>query len=113
MKVLYIAAPYRTKTICSLQQNIHEARLMAQYYWTKNYIVICPHLNSANMDGLVPDERFLSGCLHILSLCDCMAMHPDWEKSAGCIKEHDQHRELKKEIFYPTWDEIMTVIDYL
>ena len=111
MKLLYIAASYRASSIAALQQNIHEARLMAQYYWTKNYIVICPHLNTANMDGLISDERFLSGCLHILSLCDVIAMHPDWERSTGSIDEHDQHNKDKKQILYPTWDEIMTVLE--
>lgn len=113
MKLIYIAAPYRAKKVVQLQQNIHEARLMAQYYWTQGYAVICPHLNSANFDGLVPDKVFLHGGMIILSKCDSIAMHPDWEKSSGCITEFDYARSNNFEILTPTWDEILTVLEKL
>ena len=113
MKLLYIAAPYRAKKVVQLQQNIHEARLMSQYYWTQGYAVICPHLNSANFDELMPDKVFLQGTMLILSRCDSIAMHPDWEQSIGCISEHDYAYDHKYEIFYPTWNEILTVLEKL
>lgn len=124
MKLLYIAAPYRAKTICSLQQNIHEAKLMAMYYWNKGYAVVCPHMNSKNLDGLVDDNQFLLGTLEILSRCDYIAMHPNWEQSSGSIAENDyMFRKQRKEnkgkilkstiIFYPEWDEILTILDKL
>ncbi len=114
MKLLYIAAPYRAKTICSLQQNISDARLMAMYYWNKGYAVICPQLNSANFDGLIPDENFLLGTKLMLTKCDIIAMHPNWEQSAGC---RDEHAYMKwrdsKEVLYPEWDEILTILNLL
>lgn len=113
MKLLYIAAPYRAKTIARLQQNIHEAKLMAQYYWTQGYAVICPHLNSANFDGLMPDKVFLQGTMLMLSRCDSIAMHPDWERSTGSIQEYDYAYDHKYEILQPTWDEILTVLEKL
>ena len=129
MKLLYIAAPYRAKTIVSLQQNISDARLMAMYYWKKGYAVICPPLNSANFDGLCEDKVFLHGTMLMLSKCDAIAMHPNWEQSQGCITEHDFMIQRKQEtdriyrsknpqedtiqIFHPDWNEVLTILDVL
>jgi len=115
MEILYIAAPYRAKTICSLQQNISDARLMAMYYWNKGYAVLCPHLNSANFDGLIADEQFLAGTKLMLSKCDIIAMHPNWEQSEGCRNEHAfMHFEKgNSTILYPEWDEILTILNLL
>ena len=114
MKLLYIAAPYRAKTICSLQQNIYDARLMSMYYWHKGYAVICPHLNSANFDGLMPDKSFLQGTMLMLSKCDVIAMHPNWELSPGCITEYNfmLNRE-DTEILKPDWTDVITILDVL
>lgn len=124
MQLLYIAAPYRAKTICSLQQNIADAKLMAMYYWHKGYAVICPHLNSANFDGLCDDKIFLSGTMTMLSKCDAIAMHPNWKQSTGCVAEYNymlnKQTQLimdcskkKIKIFYPEWDEILTIQDVI
>ena len=125
MKLLYIAAPYKAKTIVNLQQNIHEAKLMAMYYWNKGYAVICPHLNSANFDGLCEDKIFLQGTMLMLSKCDAIAMHPNWEQSSGCVNEHTFMSQRKQEeggpyltiepiqILYPDWNDILTILDKL
>jgi len=115
MKLLYTAAPYRAKTIVSLQQNIHEAKLMSMYYWNKGYAVICPHLNTVNFDGLMPDKVFLQGTMLMLSKCDVIAMHPNWEQSQGSVDEHDVMRNKKGSgsILYPDWDEVLTILDVL
>ncbi len=113
MKLLYIAAPYRAKTIISLQQNIHEAKLMAMYYWNKDYAVLCPHSNSANFDGLLSDDKFLEGTMLMLAKCDLIAMHPNWQQSAGCLNEHNLMINTKGSgsILFPEWDEILTILD--
>lgn len=87
MKLVYIAAPYRAKTIIALQENINNARYMAQYYWLRGDAVICPHLNSANFDGLIPDYRFLEGTKLMLSKCSLAVFHPDFRDSKGCCEE--------------------------
>jgi len=87
MKLIYIAAPYRAETIAKLQHNIAQAKIMAQYYWLQGNAVICPHLNTANFDGLVDDKQFLNAYKKILLTCDEMIVHPDWVKSEGSIEE--------------------------
>jgi len=87
MKLIYIAAPYRATSIAQQQHNIAQAKIMAQYYWLKGYAVICPHLNSANFDGLVEDEQFIQSYKGILLKCDSAIFHPDWKTSEGSIAE--------------------------
>ena len=89
MHLLYIASPYRAKTIIKLQHNIHEASKMAQFYWHQGFAVICPHLNSANFDGLVPDKQFLMATMLMLSKCSHIAIHPTWTDSIGSIEEYE------------------------
>lgn len=89
MQLLYIAAPYRADTTAQIRNNIHEASLMAQYYWLQGYAVICPHLNSAHFDGLVPDTQFLAGTKLMLATCGHIALHPRWSSSQGCIIEYE------------------------
>lgn len=57
-EVVYIAGAYRGKNIHEITKNINAAREAAIKYWKKGYTVICPHSNSALMDGSVPDEFF-------------------------------------------------------
>jgi hypothetical protein len=90
MKVIYIAGPYRSKWgLPGRIINIIKARRWAKLYWRCGYAVICPHSNSALMDGVVPDILFLNGGLEILKKCDMVVMIPGWEKSEGAIKERE------------------------
>jgi hypothetical protein len=89
LNLLYIAAPYRAKTIVKLQHNIYEASKMAQYYWHQGFAVICPHKNSANFDGLTLDKVFLQGTMLMLSKCSHIAIHPKWSESSGSITEYE------------------------
>ncbi len=88
MHLMYIAAPYKAKTTYQIHNNIHEASLMAQYYWLQGYAVICPHLNSAHFDGLIPDKQFLKATKLMLSKCSHIALHPRWSASLGCLDEY-------------------------
>jgi len=87
MNLTYIAAPYRAKSPVRLSQNIHEAKIMAQYYWLRGDAVICPHMNSAFFDGLLPDYQFLKATLKMLSKCDKAVFHPEIIQSEGAYKE--------------------------
>jgi len=89
MHLLYIAAPYRASTTAAIHNNIHEASLMAQFYWLQGFAVICPHLNSAHFDGLLNDKSFLEATTLMLSKCTHIALHPRWSFSAGCMEEYE------------------------
>lgn len=87
MKVAYISGPYRAPSIDGTYNNIHNARRIAREYWLKGYAVICPHMNTAMMDGRDTDEMFLDGDIEILKRCDAIVMIEGWENSIGARME--------------------------
>lgn len=87
MKLFYIIAPYSAPTHIKVKHNIHEAELLAQYYWFQGDAVICPHLNTAFFSGLIPESAFYNGALLLLSRADQAIVHPRFKQSNGCINE--------------------------
>ena len=83
----YVAGPYRAATERQLLENIHQARLCAERLWQLGYAVFCPHLNSAHMGGVAPDEAFLNGGMEWLECADIIVMLPTCERSAGARAE--------------------------
>ncbi len=100
MKIAYIAGAYRSDSIYEINLNIQTAEQMAVHLWQRGFAVICPHKNSAFLDGCVKDEMFLKGYLEILKKCDVMFMLPGWEKSEGAIAEHSLAVSLSIDIIY-------------
>jgi hypothetical protein len=97
-KLIYIAGPYRAKTVNGIHNNIAEARKRMEWAWLNNYIPICPHTNSAFTDGLVLDSLLLAGCLKLLSVCDVILLMRNWRSSIGAIRERDLAIQLKLKI---------------
>ena len=90
MKIAYIAGPYRAPTVYELTQNIQRAREAAAEFWRMGYAVICPHLNSGLMDGIIPDDIFLAGDREFMRRMrpgDVFVLLPGWDKSEGTKTE--------------------------
>lgn len=100
MKIAYIAGPYRADTVSGIRANIERARVVAEKHWKMGYAVFCPHMNSALMDGIIPDEQFLKAGLNFLDMCDTIVMMKGWEKSAGSRDELEMAKLGKMEIIY-------------
>jgi hypothetical protein len=111
MDLLYIAAPYRAATIVGINNNIQQASLMAQYYWLQGYAVICPHMNSAYFDGLVPDKQFLDATKMMLANCMHIALHPKWSFSSGCIEEYEYANNKNLTIHYTVMSRVYNALD--
>lgn len=96
--LVYIAGPYRAKTISGVRRNIDAAREAAERVWSLGIPCICPHLNTAFMDGIVDDQVFLDGDLEILKRCDVVLALPYWMDSKGASAEvnyaHAQHKKV-------------------
>ncbi len=100
MKVVYISGAYRNGSINGIFDNIYRARREALKWWRKGYAVICPHMNSAFMDGACDDSIWLQGDLELLRRSDIIVMLEGWEKSKGARREFEEALLLQKEIIY-------------
>jgi hypothetical protein len=101
--IVYIAGPYRSlKGAYGILENIMKAKKVAERYWKKGMIPICPHMNSALMDGVVSDRVFLEGDIQILRRCDKIVLMQGWEKSIGVAGELREAKKLGLEIIYDT-----------
>lgn len=86
--LLYIAGPYRDETINGIFNNIIEARKRMEWAWSNDWVPICPHMNSAFSDGVVPDEIILAGYLKVVHVCDAILMMSGWKESKGSVDEY-------------------------
>ena len=98
--LIYVAGQYRAPTIEGIRANIAKARVVAERLWKEGWIVFCPHLNSAEMDGIVPAERFLEGDMVILRACDAIYMMREWEWSDGAVDERLAAISLGLDVIY-------------
>jgi hypothetical protein len=108
----YISGPYRSQHgPYGVQHNIAKARELAEVLWQRGYAVICPHMNTANMDGVIcpgssPEAMdkdsagFLAGDMVMLSRCDLIVMLPGWEYSEGAKTEHNGSVETGLPVYY-------------
>ena len=100
LKLMYIAGPYRAKTVAEIRQNIENARQVAEDWVKKEgWYPVTPHLNTAFMDGLASDSVFLEGALRLLEMCQAVCLVDGWWNSAGTIAEIEHAKNLGKPIF--------------
>jgi hypothetical protein len=85
--LVYIAGPFRGASQWEQTLNIRLAETAALSVWRAGHVAICPHLNTANFQGALPDEVWLKGDLEILKRCDGVLVVGDWSKSKGTLKE--------------------------
>lgn len=85
--LIAIVGPYRAPTLVGIQRNIQDAREAAEFCWEKGHYVFCPHLNSAFMDGLVDEERFLEMGLLMIEKVDAVCVVSPWGQSQGSCAE--------------------------
>lgn len=86
-KLVYIAGPYRAKTINGIRENIRKAEEMAALVWKTGNFAVCPHKNTAFFDGLVDDEVFLEGAIRLMVKCDVVLLLDGYRESEGTMKE--------------------------
>ena len=101
MRLAYIIGPYRSKKgINGIVNNIARAEKVALKYWKLGYCVVCPHKNTALMDGVDTDEMFLMGGKELVMRADVIVLMKGWGNSAGSIVELSLAKRLHKEIIY-------------
>ena len=95
-RVIFISGPYRG----DVEANILKAKECAIKLWQAGWVVLCPHLNTANFDGFCDDSVWLEGDLELLKRCDAIYMMRDWESSQGARAELKLAIQLGKEVIY-------------
>jgi hypothetical protein len=100
MKCIYIAGPYRDATVSGIRQNIANAESLAIEVWKLGAVALCPHKNSAYLDGVVPDRVFLDGGIELLRLCDAVVTVGGWQKSQGSRDEIAYAESHKIPVFH-------------
>ena len=98
-KVIYVAGAYRADSENGVFENIMRARSKARELWLKGWVVICPHMNTAFMDGGDP-QRYLDGSLELLKRCDAIYMLSNFRSSEGAQEELRQAKEQGLEIYF-------------
>jgi hypothetical protein len=99
MKSVYIAGRFRAPSHWGIYQNIRQAENWALEVWRVGAAALCPHLNTQNFQGALPDHVWLEGDLKLLAQCDAVLMIPGWEKSEGAKAEGIHARNLKIPVF--------------
>lgn len=94
MKIVFICSPYSALTDFEKEANIARAKKEAQRWWGRGYGVFCPHLNSAWMSGICPEENFLEFCMLMLEHCHVLAATEYYENSSNCVAEVKRAFEL-------------------
>jgi len=104
--LVYLAGPYRGRTVAEVTANIRRAEKYAVHLMQAGYYVLCPHKNTAHLDGCVPDEFFLEMGLEHLRRCDAIFVMPGSEASAGTQAEIAEAKRLgMKAISFMSWDD--------
>ena len=85
--VVYIAGPYRGRTPYQVEKNIARAKKAALKVWKAGHIALCPHMNTANFDGELPDEVWMDGALELMLRCDVVLVLKGWDSSKGSRAE--------------------------
>ena len=100
MNVVYIAGKFRDATPYKIHCNVIKAEEAALMIWQSGDVALCPHLNTQNFQGELPDGIFLDGCLELLRRCDAIYMLSNYKDSVGSLAELELAKELGLEIYY-------------
>jgi hypothetical protein len=106
LKLIYTAGPYGAPSVWGISRNIERAREAAAHLWAQGWAVICPHSNTAFMDGCTGEDfektraMFLSGDIEMLQRCDAIYMLRGWRDSPGAQEELGVAIKAHLEIHY-------------
>lgn len=105
MKLVYVAGPYRSPTPWGVERNIRAAMDAAAQVWAAGLAAVCPHANSAHMEGVTSDANFLAGTLEMLRRCDAVLVIEGWQNSEGARGEVKEACRLGLPVLYAWGDE--------
>lgn len=107
-KVIYVAGPVRDHNTgpdgaynyYHQLKNCRVAEQISWEVWKAGGAPICPHMNTLNYQGSLPDKIWLDGDISILLRCDALLVCPGWENSSGTKAEIQAAEEADIPVFY-------------
>lgn len=99
MKLVYVAGPYRAKTVWRITRNIERARELGLRVALLGAVPVVPHANTALYDGELPDQFWLDGTLELMRRCDAVVLTSEWHESQGARGELKEARRLRIPVF--------------
>jgi len=102
-KIVYLCGPYSGVDHRVVERNIENARAIAVYLAAHQVQYICPHLNSAHFDTILPNvsyEFWMTMYLNILVRCDALLTINGWQRSEGATKEVALASDLDMPVFH-------------
>jgi hypothetical protein len=93
-EVVYVAGPLRSHAKEIRQARIARAKMAAETLWGLGWTVICPHMNSGDMDVLDDEQILVDGSLELVRRSDSIYLMPGWTTSRGSIGEAHAAREV-------------------
>lgn len=93
-KIAFICGAYRNKSHFQMLENINKARTAALDLWERNFVVICPHLNSQFMSGEFDEQIFLDGYLQLIEVSDVIFVLDNYRDSSGSKAEIKHAQKL-------------------
>lgn len=104
MKICYIAGPYGDKGgYLAIDRNIAQAREAAADLAAAGIGYLCPHMNSAHMEAIVPDvpvDFWYELDIQLMSVCSAVLVLEGWLDSSGTQREMKYATERGMPIFY-------------
>ena len=101
--LIYTAGPYSASAgVGTVQENIQRATDISAQLWDMGYAVICPHMNSANLETItsLSNKDFVDRDLEMVQVCDGIVMMPYWEQSLGAVRELQHARDNDLEVWF-------------
>lgn len=113
MKLAYISGAYSAPNTYTTKQNIQHAERVHAEVLRAGYASICPHLNSAFMDGVIDYRGWMDVDIEIVRRCDFMVMVPGWERSAGACEERAVAIGLGMAVYTLRQFRVMAISEYI
>lgn len=103
MLVVYVSGKYRdARGPWYVKKNIELAGDVAIEVWKLGFCAICPHMNTALMEGPLDDPHIIAGDCELVRRSDAVVVLPNWETSEGTRIEVKTALENNKPVFF--WD---------
>jgi hypothetical protein len=95
VKVIYVAGPFRGSNHWAMAENVRHAERWAFQIALAGHMPFCPHANTKNFHGALPDQFFIEGTAEILRRCDGAVFIPGWTVSRDSQAEFEICKERK------------------